>query len=294
MPKLEFPFFFETKTLNAETRANLPGDFIELPDGFVHYELGGPEDGAPVVLVHGFSVPNYIWQPTFTALTAAGYRVLRYDLYGRGFSDRPHTRYNRALFDRQLLGLLDALGFTAPVNLFGLSMGGVISANFTASHPQRVAKLGLVDPAGFPLKLSMALQLVKIPGLGEMLFNLLGSKNLEDSMLSDFYEPKHIKHFIKQYRPQMSYKGFKRALLSTMRNRVLERGIDVYRQVGQLDLPVLLVWGRQDVTVPFKYSADVVAAIPQVAFHPIDSAGHIPHYERPEVVNPIILDFLRK
>ena len=62
---------------------------MRLSDGFTHYELGGPPTGHLVVLAAGFSVPYYIWDPTFSALTEAGVRVLRYDYYGRGFSDRP-------------------------------------------------------------------------------------------------------------------------------------------------------------------------------------------------------------
>ena len=80
----------------------------------VHYELEGPADGQPVVLVHGFSVPYYIWDPTFPALAAAGLRVLRYDLFGRGYSDRPDLPYTMELFVRQLKDLLEALQVNKP------------------------------------------------------------------------------------------------------------------------------------------------------------------------------------
>jgi len=58
----------EKTTLDDEIRAALPGQFVELSDGVVHYELAGPENGPTVVLVHGFSVPYYVWDPTFDAL----------------------------------------------------------------------------------------------------------------------------------------------------------------------------------------------------------------------------------
>jgi pimeloyl-ACP methyl ester carboxylesterase len=138
----------ETKDLNKETRNSASGSFIQLPDGVTHYELGGNESGEFVVLVHGFSVPYYIYDPTFNALMQAGFRVLRYDLFGRGFSDRPRTRYNIDLFVKQLADLLDALRVSRPVNLVGLSMGGPITATFTARHPERIKTLTLIDPAG--------------------------------------------------------------------------------------------------------------------------------------------------
>ena len=87
-----FPYLGETEELNDTVRANTPGSFVLLSDGYTHYELGGDENGEPVVLVHGFSVPYFIWDPTFDFLTKSGFRVLRYDLFGRGYSDRPEAR----------------------------------------------------------------------------------------------------------------------------------------------------------------------------------------------------------
>ena len=134
--------------LDAQSRANLPGEFVELADGVVHYEVGGPVDGQKVVLVHGFTTPYFMWDNNFDELTGAGFRVLQYDLYGRGYSDRPHLVYGLDLYDRQLLNLLDALNFNEPVDLVGLSMGGPITGTFTDRHPRRVRKLTLLAPAG--------------------------------------------------------------------------------------------------------------------------------------------------
>src|SRR5215813_9617396 len=88
--------------LDAATRGRLPGRFAKLSDGYTHYELGGPAEGRVVVLAAGFSVPYYIWDPTFAALTAGGFRVLRYDYYGRGYSDRPTIPFDDEMYVRQL------------------------------------------------------------------------------------------------------------------------------------------------------------------------------------------------
>ena len=73
----------------------------------MHYEIGGPANGQPVVLVSGFSSPYAVWDRTFEGLTAAGFRVVRYDHFGRGLSDRPDARYDPEFFDNQLEDLLD-------------------------------------------------------------------------------------------------------------------------------------------------------------------------------------------
>lgn|GEM_PF-6465052 len=86
---MPFPFFDETKELNEATRKLLGGSFIELPDGVTHYQLSGPENGIPVVLAHGFSVPSFIFDPTFEFLANAGFRVLRYEPLGAVFQTSP-------------------------------------------------------------------------------------------------------------------------------------------------------------------------------------------------------------
>lgn len=288
-----FPYLDETEELDEAARASAAGRFVHLPDGYTHYELGGPQEGTVVVLVHGFSVPYFLFDPTFDFLTRSGLRVLRYDLFGRGFSDRPKLRYDIDLFCKQLQDLLDILGFDMPVSLVGLSMGGPIAAAFTARFPQRVCKLVLIDPAGTrPVSLPWGLRAAILPGVGELAIGLFGSAALLKEVASGLFGPDLVAEFQRRYRVQMKYKGFRRALLSTMRYGMLGDFSAVYRRVGESSIPALLFWGENDLTVPFAYSRDVCAAIPQADFQPVTGCGHTPHYEKPEVVNPKLLEFL--
>ena len=285
----------EIKELDDAARKSAGGSFIQLPNGNTHYELAGNESGEIVVLVHGFSVPYFIYDPTFEFLTRSGFRVLRYDLFGRGFSDRPNVDYNIDLFVNQLADLLDALRFSLPVNLIGLSMGGPITSAFTIRHPERVNKLVLIDPAGAKsITLTPMLKVAKTPFVAEAVLGLVGSGALVKSIAKDFFDPKLVEHFQVQYVVQMQYKGFQRAILSTIRNGMLASFIHVYEALGKISTPILLFWGRDDKTVPFEHSQDLCAALPTAKLQVIENCGHIPHYEKPEVVNPILLDFLRQ
>ena len=291
---MPFPYVGETKELNESTRKEADGSFITLTDGVTHYELGGPENGKPVVLVHGFSVPYFIYDLTFEFLVDSGFRVLRYDLIGRGFSDRPHLAYNIQLFVRQLKDLLDALDFKK-VNLIGLSMGGPITASFISQYPHYVSKYVLIDPTGAKqVTLSWLLEATKLPIFGELALGLFGSGNMVKNIASDLFDPKLVRHFQSQYKIQMQYKGFIHAILSTMRNNMLGSFYETYTRVGKLQKPILLLWGRNDATVPFEDSKIILKALPHAEFHAIENCGHIPHYEKPEVVNPILLEFLLK
>ncbi len=278
MAELIFRFCGESLILDAEARSSAPGEFIELPDGIVHYEMAGPSSGQTVVLVHGFSTPYHTWDATFDALIEAGFRVLRYDLYGRGYSDRPNTAYNADLFDRQLLDLLSALNVDKPVDLIGLSMGGAIIVIFADRHPAKVHKIGLIDTTGFPPKQTFAAKLGQAPVVGELLTCL-------------YCRPEK---YPERARSQMRYKGFRRALLSTVRHGPLSDLAETYRRVGEQKRPVLLIWGREDQTIPFDTHKRVEETIPHLEFHAIDEAGHGPHGERPELVNPLLIEFLRR
>src|SRR5437868_7703120 len=111
----------ERDTVDDSTRKSASGKFVRLSDGFTHYELSGPDSGRAIVLVHGFSVPYYIWDSTAAALSGAGRRVLRYDQFGRGLSDRPTIDYTAAVYDRQLGELLDSLHIAGPADPAGVS-----------------------------------------------------------------------------------------------------------------------------------------------------------------------------
>jgi pimeloyl-ACP methyl ester carboxylesterase len=290
---IEFPMRGERMKLTPAIRASLPGDFIYLPGGVTHFQCEGPEDAPPVVLVHGFSVPYFIWDPTWEMLLEAGYRVLRYDLFGRGYSDRPFASNDHDLFAQQLCDLLDVLGIGQVQAVFGLSMGGLVAAIFARMNPERVSRLGLFDPAGYLSEPPFYLKLLRVPILGELFFGLVGESLFRRLAANDFYDPAHIDQFSDQFMLQMAYKGFRRSLLSTLRSGILESGEKVYGQIGGMDIPVLLVWGERDLTAPFEHSKNVVEAIPQVQFFPIAGSGHIPHYEDAERVNRIILEFLK-
>jgi len=289
---MTFPYLNETKDLNETARKEADGFFIALTDGVTHYELGGFESGQPVVLVHGFSTPYFIFDTTFEFLVNSGFRVLRYDLLGRGYSDRPRVDYNIHLFVRQLKELLDVLQLQR-INLIGLSMGGPITTSFVSEYPEYVNRHVLIDPAGAKrVALLWMLKALKLPVVGELALGLVGNAKL--GMASDMFDPKLVERFQSQYKVQMQYKGFKRALLSTLRNGMLDSFYETYARVGTFHKPTLLFWGMDDTTVPFEYSKLILKTMPHAEFHAIEKCGHIPHYEKPEVINPILLEFLSK
>ncbi|HEY1495092.1 MAG TPA: alpha/beta hydrolase [Candidatus Solibacter sp.] len=281
----------ETLQLNAAVREKLPGSFVQLPDGVMHYELGGPADGRMVVLIAGFSAPYAVWDPTFAALTQAGFRVLRYDHFGRGYSDRPDARYDPEFFDKQLQDLLDALKVTGKVDLVGEDMGGAIAAAFANRHPAHADRLVMIDPGyrtGYEVPVRLRLPFSRDYGM------MIRASTMADAQMNDFVHPERFSQYLAAYRDQMRYRGFRKAILSTMLNYWVEDSTAEYRQLGKTGRPVLLFWGVADESSRIELSAKVLEDIPQVEFHAVKDAGHRAALERPEFVNPIMIEFLRK
>ena len=288
------------RRLDAAARTAALGSFVTLPGGVTHYETSNVGAGAdvdrqtPVILVHGFSVPSFVWEPTFAGLARADIPVIRYDLFGRGYSDRPRTTYSIDLFERQLADLIEALDLAGPVDIAGLSMGGAVSIGFADRRPEMVRRLALFDPAGFPLPSSPAMKLLHVPVLGEIAMATVGKRMMISGLSQDFHDPAQLPGLADQYMKQMQYPGFLRALLSTIRHGPIQTMADAYGRVGRHPRPVLLVWGENDTTVPFAISGQVRAALPRAEFHAIEGAGHVPHLEQPELINRILVGFLTR
>lgn len=279
----------EKRLLSAAARDTVSGEFIALRDGVTHYELGGPAGGRVVVLVHGFSVPSYIWDSTFNALTASGLRVLRYDVFGRGWSDRPDAAYDGPFFDEQLNGLLDSLRITGPIDLMGLSFGGFVTAHYVSTHPGRVNSLTLIDPVASGRAIP---SMLTMPVLGEWIWQTTQVPGMADGQASDFLHPDQFPGWADKYRVQMQYKGFGRALLRSAITSSRTNFDSLYAKVGAAHIPTLLIWGQQDQTVPIAKSPVIRNGIPGIEWFPVDSAGHLPPMEQSPLVHPRILQFL--
>jgi pimeloyl-ACP methyl ester carboxylesterase len=260
------------RTLDAAARAEAPGRFVRLTDGATHYEMAGPDTGRVVVLAAGFSVPAYIWDSLYQRLADSGFRVIRYDYFGRGWSDRPAAIYDQAFFVRQLAGLLDSLRIAGPVDLAGLSFGAAIVTSFADRHPGRVRSLIYVDPV---FNTGRQLRPVERSALAwnlQMVFRG-GSEAMATGQLADFLHPERFPDWPARYRVQQRFEGTREALRRTRAAIAVDPPqAALLRVLGAHARPVLIVWGRQDQVAPFSESQALRAAMPRATFFPVDSA----------------------
>ena len=109
----------------------------------VHEWSGTGGTRKTVIGVHGLTANHKCWEPMAEVL-APDYRLIAYDLRGRGNSDKPATGYSLAAHGRDLAALLDHFGVRSTV-LMGHSLGAAIALRFAVDHPGRVRRLVLID-----------------------------------------------------------------------------------------------------------------------------------------------------
>jgi pimeloyl-ACP methyl ester carboxylesterase len=282
----------ERRSMDDAARRDAPGRFVRLADGVTHYETAGPDTGRAVVLAAAFSVPAYISDSLYHRLADSGFRVVRFDYFGRGWSDRPDAAYDQDFFVRQIAGLLDSLRL-AQVDLAGVSFGGAIITSFADRYPDRVRSLVYVDPVfntGRPLRREES-----SPWAWRVHMVLRGGGDaLANGQRYDFLHPERFPEWPARFRVQQQFRGTREALRRTRAAiAVAPHQREQIRRVGGHPRAVLIVWGRQDRVAPFAGSRELLTALPRAVLAPVDSAGHLPHLERPDTVAAAVVRFLR-
>jgi len=270
--------------------------FVRLQDGWTNYELLGDSSRSPaVVLIHGGTIPLCIWEAQIGALTDAGFRILRYDQYGRGFSDRPETVYDRDLFKRQLGGLLDSLGITEPVSLIGPSFGGAISVNFAASYPERIRSIILVSPAlnliNSDSPLAGYIKLLRTPILGISLYRLFVRNKLinRGRMLVPGGRGSPCDAV---FLSQFNCRGTEHSLFSMFKSDAYGDYREATRQTGKSVKNIILIRGKEDREITESMVKEIREDLPGVEYVEIEKSGHNPGSDAAKIFNDLIIRHL--
>ena len=299
---LWLPYFIKTSSLKTISETDIPevGGWAPLVQGNLYYRWYEPEisNNEIVVLVHGFSTPHFVWDGMKEFLVDAGYKVLVYDHFGRGFSERPSVVYDQDLYVESLKGLLDYQNISQSVHLVGYSMGGPVVGYFTQQYPDSVKSISFIAPAGF-MKEDSVSRIAIMPVVGDWFWQVFGKwlyfrEVRNEATSSDNSVALPQSEFVKKYSVQMKYKGLIEALLSTVRNFNFFNAKRMFDKVGDLKIPTITIWGTDDGVVPFAGSSELMQSIPHSELKIINEGKHDIAYANPSVVGNTILEFLDK
>lgn len=256
-------------------RKAAPGQFAALSQGVTHYRWLGAGEGPVAVCVHGLTTPSFVWGPVAEALGKMGYRVLIYDLYGRGFSDRPRGAQDSAFFIRQLDDLLEDQGIAGDVTLLGYSMGGAIASAFAARQAGRIRQLVLLAPAGLGHDLGpLADMAVKYDLFGRWMMLGFYGKSLRRATEAERGLPGPIANMVDLQIAETRMKGFAPAVLSSLRGMLDEDLETAHRSVAEAGVPVLAIWGEKDEIIPLSCRDTLAEWNPKARQEVVAGAGH--------------------
>lgn len=286
---LALPLVLESRRrqIGAAQRRGTPGKFAVLSQGVTHYQWLGPVRGPVVVAVHGMTTPLPVWTELAEGLGKIGYRVLVYDLYGRGLSDAPKGPQDRPFFLTQLEDLLADQGLGQDLTLIGYSLGGAIATAFAGTHPERVKRLILLAPVGMGhAEAGLARFIRQTPWIGDWLHLALFGPGLRRRIAVTALKPVQLAELARQ--------GFRAAVLASIRGIVQDRLEADHRAIGRADVPVVALWGGKDVIVPLSGLGNLAQWNRAARQEVIAGAGHgMPFTHAPEVM-AVLKDVLRE
>lgn len=253
-------------------RRSAPGAVADLPQGATFYRWRGPETGPVAVCVHGLTTPSQVWDNVAEALADMGYRVLTYDLYGRGLSATARGAQDAAFFTRQLHDLLTALKVNDDITLLGYSMGGMIAPTFAAAYPGRLRQLVLIAPAGLGHDLGPATRLIANTGsLGTWAMHALYPRSFRRACETERALPGNL---VDIQIAQLDRRGFVPAVLASLRGIMDWPMGKTHRTIAASGMPVLAIWGEADDIIPLSGRDTLAALNPQATHEVIPGADH--------------------
>ena len=282
-------------------------DFMDLGVKGAFYDVGGVRtrvleagSGPPLLILHGTGGHAETYQRNIGPLSRH-FRVIVPDMIGHGFTGRPDLDYTLDDFADHLFALLDVMGIDR-AHVSGESLGGCIAAWMTITQPERVDRLvlntgildrpdekGLVQLADLEQRTRKLADDCSLDTVRRRLeWLVLDSQTMTEEMV-------HIRHRIYN-QPGMidSVVRVMNAVLSM--NRGLYCGGDYLARERMADItrPTLVLWSDHNPGKPFDVIKPAIDLIPNAEVHIIKDAAHWPQFEKPEVVNGLMIDFLTR
>ncbi|MFF7203214.1 alpha/beta fold hydrolase [Streptomyces sp. NPDC008141] len=259
--------------------------------GDVRWDRLGPSGRPPVVLLHGTPFSSYVWRAVARSL-ARRHQVFVWDMPGYGASEKSAGQdVSLAAQGRVFTELLAHWGLEEPL-VVAHDFGGAVSLRAHLLHGARYRALALVDP-------------VALAPWGSPFFRLVG----EHSEVFEQLPPALHHALVREYVTSASSPGLHPAVL----DRLVEPWLGdlgqpaFYRQIAQADqlytdevqdrygeigIPTLVCWGRDDTWIPVAKGQELAARIPGARFEPIAGAGHLVQEDAPAELTAALLDFL--
>ena len=268
-----------------------------LSQGGLNYAIYGR--GKPLLAIHGLGASMYSWREFVKDEgTFPGYQIILIDLKGSGDSPKPHDNNYSILTQRDLVYQFIQERNLTDITLVGNSYGGGVSlllaAQLCEHEPDRLAKLILIDSAGYNLLLPLHVKLLRIPLIGWLGVHLLSPRSQAKKVLiACYYDPEKItEEQIEEYARPIAGPGGRYAILKIGQQAIPKNFEQIVADYPKITLPTLIVWGVDDKIIPIKIGAMLHDAISDSRLELINNCGHMPQEEQPAETICLMREFL--
>lgn len=279
--------------------------FIRTNDVTLHVVLAGPENGPPIILLHGFPEFWYGWRHQIDPLAEKGYRVVVPDQRGYHLSDKPRrvASYHIDKLARDVAALMDALGYEQ-VYLAGHDWGAAVAWWVATKYPQRLQKLAILN-VPYPTILSRAILrgnwrqmkrswyifFFQLPRLPERLFRFTSSKDETNLLRASSYPGTFSNADLAVYRRAWDQPGALRGMINWYRAAVPVLASLPTPPPGAIRVPTLMLWGERDAALGKELVAPSIALCEngRVIFFP--KATHWVQHDEAEAVTQHLSNF---
>jgi pimeloyl-ACP methyl ester carboxylesterase len=270
---------------------------IELHGHQVVYRTAG--SGPPLVLVHGMVNSSRHWRAVAQRL-AQHYTVIAPDLIGHGDSATPRGDYSLGAHAAVIRDLLAALGVER-ATMVGHSLGGGIAMVFFWQFPERVERLALVSSGGLGPEVSPLLRSAALPGASALLSvvanrRVTGTLARAGAALRQRGSGLGVQlQAIARALDPLSSPGAREAFIQTLRAVIDPRGqrVDASDRLYLLrEVPMLIVWGERDRTIPLEHGRHAHAVLPHSRLVTLPGVAHFPHIEDPDGLAEALEEFV--
>lgn len=266
----------------------------------IHVEISGRSPGPGVdtfVLIHGYGASAFTWRYWAPRLAARG-RVVMVDLKGYGRAPKPEDgRYGPE--DQAALAhtLVEELGLDN-LTLVGHSLGGavalLIAIRLLDARSTRLRRMVIVAGAAYDQRLPPFARLADHPRLSALLFRAIGPDLVVRSVLSSIvHDPGKVDETqVQGYAEPLRSAAAVRALIASAQQIRPPHLDEITPRYAELDVPTLLMWGRQDRVVPLAIGERLAGELPNARLYVLDRCGHLPPEELPTESYRIVEAFL--
>lgn len=269
----------------------------QLSHGTIHLRSAGY--GSPLLLLHGGGIDSaqLSWAEAIEPF-AEHYRVYAPDWPGYGKSDPLIGEgYSIDRLVSVLAELIDALDLPQ-VSLVGISMGGGASLGYALTHPQRVAKLILVDSYGLCANApfhQLSYWVTRLPAISRWTYGLMRrSRHLTRWGIRSIFAGPVPEAVVNESFAALQLANAGEPFIAFQRSELLPDRLNTCYapRLGELPMPVLLIHGNQDTLVPLSAAQEAARRIPNARLEVMEKTGHWPPRERPTQFNAAVLAFL--